>query len=69
MLKTIANSSIKTGLVVFALACAYYHLSTTNPTTTMANVPLVKLNNGVEIPAIGLGESDVIILELIDTRC
>jgi hypothetical protein len=62
-------SSIKTGLAALALACAYYHLTTTNPITTMANVPLVKLNNGVEIPAIGLGESAVIIVGLIDTRC
>ncbi|QRW05233.1 aldo/keto reductase family protein [Ceratobasidium sp. AG-Ba] len=54
MPRTIA-STIKAGLAVLGLACAYSYLTTTTPTANMSNVPLVKLNNGVEIPAIGLG--------------
>lgn len=49
--------TIKAALVVVFLACAYSYFPffTTTTTPTMANVPLVKLNNDVEIPAIGLG--------------
>lgn len=50
------KTALKAGVAAVILACTYSYFTTTRTTTveTMA-IPLVKLNNGVEIPAIGLG--------------
>ena len=56
------KAALKAGVVAVIIACTYSYFTTTRPTThDIMAVPLVKLNNGVEIPAIGLGE--LLILE------
>ncbi|CAE6431134.1 unnamed protein product [Rhizoctonia solani] len=58
--KSASTSAIKAALAVVLVACTYSYLSatTTNSltkSTMAAPIPKVKLNNDVEIPALGLG--------------
>jgi hypothetical protein len=61
-LKSASTKTIKAALAVAFFAFTYSYLSTTTTNsltkpTMAAPIPKVKLNNGVEIPALGLGES------------